>query len=60
MDGEDFRLHLRSGKTFAYSRDCNFKEQLLWFHPDNEPAKLLWCNEDDQWFELSFNPIEKP
>ena len=61
MHGEDFRVRLTRGKTPLNKHvDYDFKEQLLWFYPDNEPAKLLWCNENDQWFELSFNPTEKP
>ena len=61
MRGENFRVYLKRGKTRPVDHpDCDFKEQLAWFHPDGETARLLWCNADDQWFELSFNPIEKP
>lgn len=61
MRGESFRVHLKRGKTCPSEHpDYDFKEQLMWFYPDDQPARLLWCNADDQWFELSFNPIDKP
>lgn len=40
--------------------DFDFKEQLVWIYPDDQPARLLWCNAENKWFELSFNPIDKP
>ena len=61
MRGESFRVALKRGKTRPVDYpDYDFKEQLVWFYPDDEPARLLWSNENGQWFELSFNPIEKP
>jgi hypothetical protein len=61
MRGESFRVHLKRGKSHPSKHpDCDFKEQLVWFYPDDQPPQLLWCNADDQWFELSFTPIEKP
>lgn len=38
----------------------DFKEQLVWLYPDEQPAQLFWCNENDEWFELSFTPVQKP
>jgi hypothetical protein len=57
----NLQIQLKRGKTPPSDHpDSDFKEQLLWFYPDDKPARLLWCNENDQWFELSFNPIQKP
>jgi hypothetical protein len=59
--GEDFRYKLRLGKESPSSfPESDFTEQLLWFYPDNAAPQLLWCNADDQWFNLFFVPIEKP
>ena len=55
------RFHLKRGKTDP--SDCpngDFREQLVWHCPDDAPARLLWCNADNQWFELTFTPIDKP
>lgn len=61
MHGENFRISLRRGKVRPVDHpDADFSEQLVWFYPENQDAKLLWCNADDQWFELRFNPIDKP
>jgi hypothetical protein len=61
-DQEDLRIHLKRSKTVLPSDTprVDFTEQLIWLHPDDQPARLLWCNADDQWFELSFTPIDKP
>lgn len=57
----DFRVQLKRGKKIpTESTTTDFLEQLIWFMPDNEPPRLFWCNADDQWFELEFNPIDKP
>lgn len=54
-DGGIFKL--RRGYC-SPSGDC--KNQLLWcMSVDSEP-RLLYCNEDDNWYELSFTPIDKP
>ena len=61
LNGETFRFLLKRGKQKPSEHpETNFKEQLIWFYPDDVPPRLLWCNEDDEWFELTFNPIEKP
>jgi len=55
------RFQLKRGKTNP--SDCpkgDFREQLVWLYPDDGPARLLWCNAEDQWFELAFTPIDKP
>jgi hypothetical protein len=60
-NGENLQIRLKRGKTPPSDHpDYDFNEQLFWFYPDDKPARLLWCNENDQWFELSFNPIQKP
>lgn len=59
--GTKYRIQLKRGKeTPGKYPDINFKEQLIWVYPDNEQPRLLWCNEDNQWFDVTFNPIEKP
>ena len=55
------RFYLKRGKTNP--SDCptgDFREQLVWHYPDDATARLLWCNAEDQWFELAFTPIDKP
>jgi hypothetical protein len=55
------RYHIRRGKKSPGSYpSADFCEQLLWHYPDDAPARLLWCNAEDQWFELTFDPIDKP
>ena len=55
------RFQLKRGKTNPSDHpSTDFCEQLLWHYPDDAPARLLWCNADDQWFELTFTPINKP
>jgi hypothetical protein len=58
--GENYRIHLKRGKQPPgnYS-EHDFGEQLIWYYPDDQPARLLWCNAEQQWFELTFNPIDK-
>jgi hypothetical protein len=61
QNGETFRFLLKRGKQKPSEYpEVDFKEQLIWLYPDDEPSRLLWCSEDDEWFELTFNPIEKP
>jgi len=57
----DCRFKLLRGKQNPSSYpEKDFTEQLVWIYPDNSAPKLYWCNEDNQWFELQFQPIEKP
>lgn len=59
--GEIYRFQLKRGRERPSNYpDQDFKEQLVWFYPDDQPARLLWCNADDQWFELQFTPIQRP
>lgn len=59
--GENFRFHLKRGKNApSASPNTDFLEQLIWLMSEEKDNRLLWCNEDDQWFELDFIPIEKP
>ena len=36
----------------------NLKNQLIWFCPDNQDPKLIYCNNNNQLFELEFVPTE--
>jgi len=55
------RFQLRRGKTSPSSYpNSDFREQLVWLYPDKAPSRLVWCNAEDQWFELAFTPINKP
>jgi hypothetical protein len=55
------RLQLLRGNTPpSENPDRDFTDQLIWYYPDGTPARLLWCNAEDQWFEVSFTPTEKP
>lgn len=59
--GPGFRSVLKRGKTKPSDHpSIGFREELVWLYPDGVPPRLLWCNANDQWFELSFTPIEKP
>lgn len=61
LRGENFRVLFKRGTTRPSDfPEHDFTEQLCWWMPPGEPAQLLWCNADDQWFELSFTPIDKP
>ncbi len=55
------RFQFKRGKTNPSDYpNSDFREQLAWHYPDDAPARLLWCNAEDQWFELTFTPITKP
>lgn len=60
--GSDFKIFLKRSKTVLPSDtpEVDFTQQLIWLHPDNQPSRLLWCNAEGRWFELSFTPIDKP
>jgi hypothetical protein len=50
---------LRRGKGVPnVEKSCDLRNQLLWVCPDDAEAKLLYCNEDNQLFELSFTTME--
>jgi hypothetical protein len=54
-NGGIFRL--RRGETMLDPKKQNLHNQLLWFYPDNEDAKLLYCNDNNELFELAFIPF---
>lgn len=59
--GENFRVYLKRGQQAPSTYpDEDWLEQLLWWYPPEKDAKLLWCNAEGHWFELSFIPIEQP
>lgn len=55
-DGGLFQL--RRGKTPVEPEKYNLRNQLLWYYPDDEDAKLYYCNSDNQLFELDFIPVD--
>jgi hypothetical protein len=48
---------LRRGFT-SPSGDC--RNQLLWQMAVDADPRLLYCDNNDNWYELDFNPIEVP
>lgn len=54
-DGGIFKL--RRGKTMLDPEEHNLRNQLLWLYPDGEEAKLLYCNDNNELFELAFIPL---
>jgi hypothetical protein len=54
-DGGVYKL--RRGFT-SPSGDC--RNQLLWQMTVDADSRLLYCDNNDNWYELSFTPIEKP
>ena len=60
-DQPDCRVRLTRGSEPPSKcvRD-DWSEQLFWWTPDGELPHLLWCNKTEQWFDLTFTPIEKP
>ena len=53
-DGGVFRL--RRGPTPPWETQTNCQNQLLWL--ESSPPRLLYCNQSNEWFELSFTPIQ--
>ena len=45
---------LRRGSTDPRLMPHNFKNQLIWYTPEDEPAQLLWCNSNGEWFNCIF------
>jgi len=35
-----------------------FRNMLIWYYPDDEDPKLLFCNKEGNWFNLSFDAID--
>lgn len=59
--------HMKDGGIYRLKRDrrspldfpkMSFKNQLIWHYPDGQDPKLLFCNRDGEWFNLSFSPID--
>lgn len=50
-------LKLRRGKTPLQPNKYNYKNQLLWYYPDNEEPILYYCNSNNQLFKLDFIPV---
>lgn len=53
-------LSRSESKTPKETPNRTFRENLVWVNLPDQPARLFWCNEDDEWFELDFTPIDKP
>lgn len=49
---------LTRGKNVPDVVRQDFKNQLLWFYPENQDPKLIYCNQNNQLFELDFVPTE--
>lgn len=56
VDGTILKFR-RSKKMKPEPNKYNFKNQFVWYYPDDEDAKLYYCNEDNQLFELDFIPV---
>ena len=56
-DGGIFRL--RRGPTMPDTEKFNFRNQILWVYPDDADAKLLYCNDNNELFELAFIPLQQ-
>jgi hypothetical protein len=45
---------LRRGSTDPRRLDGDFKRQFVWVSPEGDESELWWCNEDNEWFLVSF------
>ena len=54
-DGGVYKL--RSGKTPLQPEQYNYKNQLLWYYPDDEEPVLYYCNSNNELFKLDFIPV---
>ena len=54
----DTLYKLRRGKNVPDVVKHDFKNQLLWFYPENQDPNLIYCNQNNQLFELDFVPTE--
>ena len=48
---------LRRGASLPWKTQGDFENQLIWL--ESTPPRLLYCNSDGEWFELSFTPIQR-
>jgi hypothetical protein len=56
--GHDVLYRLKRGKTLPKnSQNKSLKNMLIWHYPDDSDSKLLFCNSDGEWFNLTFEPI---
>jgi hypothetical protein len=57
--GKDFRVRLLrgSGNPSSYP-ERDFKEQLVWLEPVAQSPRLLWCNANNDWFDVLFVPTD--
>jgi len=60
LDAYRIQLLRSKSKTPEQTPDRIFRENLVWLNLPDQPARLFWCNGDDEWFELDFSPIDKP
>ena len=51
-------FRLKRGKTVPDPGKMDLKNQLLWFYPEGQESKLIYCNCSNQLFELDFIPTE--
>lgn len=58
--------HLKDGGKYILKRDSrsplefpttNFRNQLIWYYPEGKDPTLFFCNNDGEWFDLSFTPV---
>lgn len=54
-DGGIYRL--RRGPTDPRQLDGDYREQLIWYMPEDQDPELWWCNANNEWFLLSFEPM---
>ena len=51
-------LQLKRGRAWPDIKKGDFRNELLWYEPLNSEPRLLFCNDKNQIFELSFTPVE--
>jgi hypothetical protein len=54
-DGGVYRL--RRGSTDPRQLDSDCREQIFWYMPKDQDPELWWCNANNEWFLLSFEPM---
>ena len=53
-------FQLRRGKGMPNTeKSDNLRNQLLWVMPDDADARLLYCNDNNELFELAFIPLKQ-
>ena len=52
-------LKIRRGKK-PPKDESKLRNMLVWYYPDGEEPRLLYCNEIGQWFDLNFVPTSHP